>query len=140
MTEKLVGDAMHTGLVTCQVDTPLEEVVRLMCSADVHALVVVDAEGHARGILSHMDLMGHYGENLSERRASEVMTPQVVSVTPRYAAGRGRQADVQVPHPPPAGDRARPQRRHARGHPEHRRRDPGHPGRELGVEVGLTLC
>ena len=82
MSEKLVGDAMHTGLVTCPADTPLEEVVRLMCSADVHALVVVDAEGHAKGILSHMDLMSHYGENLSERRASEVMTPQVVSVTP----------------------------------------------------------
>jgi len=73
---------MHTGLVTCQVDTPLEEVVRLMCGADVHALVVVDAEGYARGILSHMDIMGHYGESLSERRASEIMTPQVVSVTP----------------------------------------------------------
>ncbi len=83
MTEKLVGDAMHTGLVTCQADTRLEEVVNILCSADVHAVVVVDAEGRARGILSHMDIMSHYGENLSERVADEVMTPQVVSVTPQ---------------------------------------------------------
>ncbi|MDP3047759.1 MAG: CBS domain-containing protein, partial [Chloroflexota bacterium] len=75
MAEKLVGDAMHTGLVTCQADTRLEEVVNILCSADVHALVVVDAEGRAWGILSHMDIMSHYGESLSERVADEVMTP-----------------------------------------------------------------
>ena len=80
---KLVGDAMHTGLVTCQMDTPLAEVVSILCSADVHALVVVDADGYAKGILSHMDIMAHYGEPLSERKAGEVMTPQVVSVTPQ---------------------------------------------------------
>lgn len=81
-TGKTVGDVMHTGLVTCLVDTPLAEVIGLMCGADVHAVVVLDSDGAARGILSHMDIMAHYGENLSERRAREVMTPQVVSVTP----------------------------------------------------------
>jgi CBS domain-containing protein len=87
MPDKLVGDAMHTGLFTCPVDAPMEEVVRILCGADVHALVVVDADGYARGILSHMDIMAHYGEALYERKAGEIMTPQVVSVTPLTPLG-----------------------------------------------------
>ncbi len=83
MDDKLVGEVMHKGTVTCSPDTSLQEVVRILSDADVRAIVVVGADYSAQGIISHMDIMAHYGENLAERHATDVMTREIVSVTPQ---------------------------------------------------------
>ena len=82
MAEKLVKHVMHSGVSGCKPDTPLADVVRILSDTDIHALVVTGEKGEVVGIISHMDVLPLYGEDLSQRTAQEVMTQQVISVSP----------------------------------------------------------
>jgi len=79
---KLVRDLMHRGVITCKPETSLLEVVRVIADTDVHAIVVVDAKGVAKGIISHMDILPLYGEDLSNYQAKDIMTASVIEVSP----------------------------------------------------------
>ncbi len=79
---KHVDDIMHYGVITCATHTLLKEVVRIIADSDVHALVVIHDNGSVAGIVSHMDLLRLYGENLLEHKAEDVMTPQVITIGP----------------------------------------------------------
>ncbi len=82
MRRESVSDVMHKGVVTCAPATSLEEAVRMLSDSDVSSLVVVGNAGEVLGILSHMDVLRHYGENLAERQVGEIMNPSVLSVEP----------------------------------------------------------
>lgn len=82
MADKLVRDIMHKGVIACKPDTPLQEVVRILVDTDIHAIVVMEADDEVRGIISHFDLIGHYGQDLMEHKAEEIMTPKVIDVSP----------------------------------------------------------
>jgi CBS domain-containing protein len=55
--EAQVRDWMHPGVITCSPDTPAEEVAGAMAAHDISALVVVDADGYAVGLISRTDLV-----------------------------------------------------------------------------------
>lgn len=80
--EKRVEDIMHYGVITCRTYTLLKEVVRIITDTDVHALVVIHDNGNVAGIVSHMDLLRLYGQNLLEYKAEDVMTPTVITISP----------------------------------------------------------
>jgi CBS domain-containing protein len=61
--KKLVRDLMHPGLLTCSQKDNLGQVAVLLNQYHVHALVVVDRDGTAIGIISDFDLLA--GEWLS---------------------------------------------------------------------------
>jgi CBS domain-containing protein len=82
MPTEVVGQVMHRGTVTCAPATSLEEAVRILSDSDVTALVVVGNAGELLGILSHIDVLRHYGENLAERQVGEIMNPAVLTVQP----------------------------------------------------------
>jgi len=82
MSGKLVKDIMHKGVISCSPETSLQEVVRVIADTDVHAIVVTDSDGLVEGIISHMDILPLYGQDLSNYKARDVMTPQVISVHP----------------------------------------------------------
>ena len=89
MQTETVGEVMHRGAVTCAPSTSLDEAVRILVDSDVTALVVVGNAGELLGVLSHMDILRHYGENLAERQVGEIMTPGGLTVqtdTPLQAA------------------------------------------------------
>ncbi len=80
--EKHVADVMHRGVITCKTHTLLKELVRIITDTDVHGLVVTDDHGMVAGVVSHMDLLSHYGENLLLFRAEDVMTRDVICIKP----------------------------------------------------------
>ncbi len=80
LKEKRVEDIMHFGIITCRTHTVLKEVVRIIADSDVHALVVIRDNGNVAGIVSHMDLLRLYGQNLLEHTAQDVMTPRVITI------------------------------------------------------------
>lgn len=82
MAEKLVRDVMHRGVITCKPNTLLKEVVRILSDTDVSAIIVVGPNGEAKGVISHMDMLRVYGRNLLDVKAKEVMTAEVISVSP----------------------------------------------------------
>ena len=77
-----VEDVMHYGLITCRTHAVLKEVVRIIADTEVHALVAIHDNGSVAGIVSHMDLLRLYGQNLLEYKAEDVMTPSVITIAP----------------------------------------------------------
>nr|HID12846.1 CBS domain-containing protein [Anaerolineae bacterium] len=79
--ERLVRDIYHKGVIFCKPDTPLQEVVRVMADAEIHAIIVAEREGEPPvGVVSHTDAIAHYGEDLTAIQARDVMTSNVVGV------------------------------------------------------------
>lgn len=82
MTDKLVKHIMHNGVISCKSDTPVSDVVRILSDTDIHALVVTGESGEVAGIVSHMDIIPHHTEDLSQLTAKDIMTGKVISVAP----------------------------------------------------------
>jgi len=82
VSEKLVEDIMHRGVITCKTYTLLKEVVRIISDTDVHALVVIHDNEDVAGIVSHMDLLRLYGQNLLDYKAEDVMRTEVITIAP----------------------------------------------------------
>ncbi len=80
MSERTVGELMHKGIIACKPETPMNEVVRIVSDTDVHAIVVMDEENNALGIISHMDIIPLFGEDLSQHTAREVMSQGVLDI------------------------------------------------------------
>mgnify|MGYP001248684787 FL=1 len=82
MSEKLVQQIMHENVIGCQPDASMSEVVQIMSDTDIHALVVTDDSGEVVGVISHMDVIPLYGQDLSQFSAAQVMTHKVICVAP----------------------------------------------------------
>jgi len=82
LAQKQVKDIMHRGVITCKPETLLKEVVRVLSDTVVHALIVTKPGGEIDGVISHMDVIKHYGENLLEHKAADIMTPHVIDISP----------------------------------------------------------
>ena len=87
MSETLVRDWMHTGVVACRPDTPVTEVARTMRAEHISALVVTDESGLAVGVISRTDLANStfveaYLSHWRGMEARHLMTSPAVSVSP----------------------------------------------------------
>lgn len=80
--ERVIRDVMCRGVVTCSVNANAAEVARIMLDNDVSALVVVDERLDACGIISKTDLIRSYGQDLSQIGAEDIMTPEILTVSP----------------------------------------------------------
>jgi len=79
---KAVRDVMRRGVPTCQLDTPVAEIVRQMIDNKVDAMVVVDVDGEAVGMITELEVMRAYVEDIAELKAENVMRPQAQVVAP----------------------------------------------------------
>jgi len=82
MRQRKIKEIMTTGVVTCNPDSSLDEVARLLSEAEISAVVVGSAEGKLEGILSSFDLLQYFGKDLSQIRAVQIMRRDVASVLP----------------------------------------------------------
>lgn len=76
---------MHRGVITCRPETPVVEVAEIMERNDISALVVVDHEGDALGVISRTDLVNArfiqpYMKHWHGLHAEHLMTRPVISV------------------------------------------------------------
>ncbi len=86
--ERHVRDIYHKGVILCKPDSPLQEVVRVMADTEVHAVMVTEREGEPPvGVVSHIDIIAHYGENLSTIQARDVMTSNVINISENVTVG-----------------------------------------------------
>jgi CBS domain-containing protein len=81
---KLVRDIMKIGVPTCEPDTRLPVVARIMERENADAVVVM-AEYGACGIVSQSDLVRAYPRNAELITAKEVMTDRIISIAPDTA-------------------------------------------------------
>jgi len=80
--DRIIRDFMRRGVVTCGVDANAAEVARIMLDNDVSALVVIDERLNACGVISKTDLIGYYGKDLSLITAEDIMTSEILTVSP----------------------------------------------------------
>ncbi len=85
--ERQVADVMHAGVISCQTDTPVNQVAALMRDHNISAVVVVDAGHNLQGIITQSDLVKTFSIRHFERRpwnllAENIMTADVVTATP----------------------------------------------------------
>jgi acetoin utilization protein AcuB len=81
---KFVRDAMHEGVVTCSIDTPLRDALRTMSENGVRSIVITDTDCSLTGILSQTDLVNvklMNPDTWSDMRVADVMTRNVLTVT-----------------------------------------------------------
>lgn len=82
MADKLVKQIMHSGVISCDADTSVADVVRVLSDTDIHALVVTGDSGAVVGLISHMDIIPHFAADLTQITAAQIMTSKVISVAP----------------------------------------------------------
>ncbi|HOE40378.1 MAG TPA: crotonyl-CoA carboxylase/reductase [Rhodoferax sp.] len=74
-----VRDLMHAGIISCTPDDTIGAVAKIMVSKEIHAVVVMDAQGSAVGVVSQTDMvLARQGRTPDQARAMlarEVMTP-----------------------------------------------------------------
>jgi len=86
MYERMVKEVMQRELVTCLVTTPIDHVMRRLVEYGVHALVVVDEDGYAIGIVSQTDVLLAYrarpADEATPQRAGEIMSSELITCAP----------------------------------------------------------
>jgi CBS domain-containing protein len=98
-----VADAMHPGLISCSLETPLRAVARMMATYRVHAILVTAhgeeelPEGGLWGVVSDTDLLrATEVRSLDDQPAGEVAATPVLTVTP--VDDLARAAQIMVEH------------------------------------------
>lgn len=90
---KYVRDVMHHGVITCPVETPVEEALALLQSNRIHALAIVDGPGYLAGVVSQTDLLhawqgGSTYDKIMKGPVGEIMTKSVVTCMPEMSVDR----------------------------------------------------
>lgn len=98
-TSRLVRDLMSVGVTTCQPETPIVEVARLLVEKSLEAVIVLDEEGHALGVVGQDELVRAYArEGARSLKAGQILregVPQIPPDIPLAAAAQIMQ-DLQV--------------------------------------------
>jgi len=68
--------------ITCNPDTTLEEVVKILTISEINALLVVSNEGNLQGLITHFDLMRFYDKDLKAIRARDIMVTALITISP----------------------------------------------------------
>jgi crotonyl-CoA carboxylase/reductase len=83
---KFVRDLMHIGVSTCRTNTSVAEVARTLLRENLEALIVLDGNGHAIGMLSKREVVAAYARAETRSRggptltAADVMRPDIPEV------------------------------------------------------------
>ena len=74
-----VRDLMHAGIISCTPEDTIGAVAKIMVEKEIHAVVVMDAQGQAVGVVSQTDMVlarqGRTPDQARAMQAREVMTP-----------------------------------------------------------------
>jgi CBS domain-containing protein len=98
-----VSDAMRHGVLTCQAETPLRVIARMMAEHRIHSVVVTNLDGvseSAWGIVSDIDVLRSVPEDVDQRTASDVAGTELLTVEPDESLERAAQmmAEHEVTH------------------------------------------
>lgn len=86
MQDKTVAQVMHKGIIACRPDTPMNEVVRIISDTDVHAIVVMDEDNHPLGMVTHMDIIRLFDQDLAKYTAQDVMSHTIYDIEAHESA------------------------------------------------------
>jgi predicted transcriptional regulator len=97
MAVKFVRDLMHIGVSTCPTDTSVAEAARSLLHGNLEALIVLDGNGHAVGLLGRREVVAAYARAGTGSRGGDAITaadamrpdiPEVPADIPAIAAAQ----------------------------------------------------
>lgn len=80
--KKLARDVMKIGVPVCEPGTSLNEIAKIMVRDGADAVIVMDDEDGAVGVVSQSDLVRAFTRNWQLLCAENVMTEKILSVEP----------------------------------------------------------
>jgi CBS domain-containing protein len=83
-----VCDLMHKGVIFCHPEDNLKEVARIMKENDLRAVVVMHESGEVWGLISQLEIIRFFGEDLEQISAESVMQPYKIHVDPQWPIER----------------------------------------------------
>ena len=105
LDQLLVADAMHPGVVTCAVETPLRDVAWMMSVYRIHAVVVYGEPGEKTpelwGVVSDLDLVeAASADDFEDRTAGQTAATPILMVEPTDMLAHAAQimAENEVAH------------------------------------------
>lgn len=75
LERRTVADAMSRGIVVCLEDTPIYAAARAMTERRSRSIIVVDAQGHSKGVVTGFDLLTIVETGDGTHTVTEVMHP-----------------------------------------------------------------
>jgi CBS domain-containing protein len=83
-----VCDLMHKGVTCCYPEETTRSVAGMMQANQYRAVVVVHQSGEVWGLISVLDLIRRYGEDLEQLSAEDIMRPYAIDVDPQWPVER----------------------------------------------------
>ena len=78
----LVRDLMHRGVVTCNLQTSVREIAKIMDANWIRCVVVTDDQGEVWGVVSLISILKAWGKDLDKLTAEDILQPYTVTVSP----------------------------------------------------------
>lgn len=82
LSEYVVRDVMSRGVYTAMLNDSLHDIIKLMTDNSISSVVVVDENGTYWGIITDIDVLKHYTENIDELKAEDIMVTDTITVSP----------------------------------------------------------
>ena len=82
VSKYVVRDIMSRGIFEISLDTSISEAAKIMGENNISSLVVSDDKGIYWGIITSMDVLKHYTENLDELKANDIMVSKLITIEP----------------------------------------------------------
>lgn len=79
-----ICDLMHKGVIFCYPDDNLKEIAKMMHLNHFRSVVVLHESGEVWGLVSIMDMIHYFGENLEQYCAEDAMRPYRIKVDPQW--------------------------------------------------------
>jgi CBS domain-containing protein len=83
-----VCDLMHKGVTCCYPEETVKSVAKMIQGNQFRSVVVVHESGEVWGLISILDLVRHWGEDLEKLSAEEIMRPYKIDVDPQWPVER----------------------------------------------------
>ncbi len=98
-----VADAMRHGVLSCQAETPLRVIARMMAEHGIHSVVATNLDGVSEdvwGIVTDVDVLRAVTEDVDERTAGEFAGTELLTIGPDESLERAAQlmAENEVTH------------------------------------------
>jgi predicted transcriptional regulator len=83
-----VYDLMHKGVNCCYPEETVKSVAKTIQASQFRSVVVVHQSGEVWGLISILDLVRHWGEDLEKLSAEDIMRPYKIDVDPQWPVER----------------------------------------------------
>jgi CBS domain-containing protein len=83
-----VCDLMHKGVSCCYPEETVKGVAKMIQANQFRSVVVVHQTGEVWGLISILDLVRHWGEDLEKLSAEDIMRPYKIDVDPQWPVER----------------------------------------------------